>query len=29
MNDYFTGRSDNWLRTWLILSAEAWLQARS
>ena len=27
--DYFTGRHDNWVRTWLILSTEVWLRARA
>jgi asparagine synthase (glutamine-hydrolysing) len=29
MDRYFTGRDTNWLRTWLALSTEMWLRARS
>ena len=29
MGDYFEGRSRDWLHTWLVLSTEAWLRARS
>jgi asparagine synthetase B (glutamine-hydrolysing) len=29
MEDYFEERDNNWVRTWLVLSTEAWLQARS
>lgn len=28
MEAYFAGRNGAWLRTWLVLSAEAWLRAR-
>jgi hypothetical protein len=29
IEDYFSGRNDQgWLRTWMVLSAEAWLRAR-
>ena len=29
MEDYFAGRNSNWVRTWLVLSTETWLRARS
>jgi asparagine synthetase B (glutamine-hydrolysing) len=29
METYFAGHSNNWVRTWLVLSTEAWLRARS
>jgi asparagine synthetase B (glutamine-hydrolysing) len=29
MEAYFAGRNNNWVRTWVVLSTEAWLQARS
>jgi asparagine synthetase B (glutamine-hydrolysing) len=29
MQDYFEGRSDNWVGTWLLVSTEVWLRARS
>jgi len=29
MEGYFSGHNNDWVRTWLVLSTEAWLRARS